>query len=304
MTRFVNHFNETEPDGMEIVWTDPATREFRGYKGPKFFDQQCFIVDTETDRFWILNYEDRQNAAKSRCAMMLQDPKLVRGIKIMYNYRDNYSKVGPWFYYPKELSFEDIYLKLRGAEKTERRLYFRGKRFIAGRKHILKAIHKLDPTVLIPDTYLTSVDEYFKELASARLMLGLMGVAHACHREIEAFGVGTAVLSRYYRNHFAEPLIPNVHYILAECARDADYVQQAVAYRDTYLAVIDNSAYLEKVAKNAMDWYDRNIRFPNCLGVMKRLLQIGSDVDNSGAAALGTGLLPVSDLPNPTTQPA
>ena len=279
MQEFVEYFNKTEDEEMEIAWVDPRLQTFRSYGPGRYFEQQCIIEDVITKKYWVINYQDRQSTISARYLDMINDPLFVSGIKIMYAAEGDYGKVKPWFYFAKDPRYiNQICDDARKIERTQEELFFRGYAGTGRRRQILKAIYDIDQSVLFPHTSSTTKNEYFSQLSQAKLALCIMGTAHACHREIECFAVGTPVLSRYYRNHYHEPLIPNVHYVLAECARNANDVEQAAEYIRNYKRVINNTVFLNGIAKNAAEWYDRNIRPPNSLQIMKRLLGLGLNI--------------------------
>ena len=143
-------------------------------------------------------------------------------------------------------------------------MYFRGN-FHLGRQEILDQLEDL-----LNSSYKHRVGQgqFFKELAQHKIALSLRGMAKANHREFEAFAVGTPVIMEEFPNLFHVPLIPNHHYIsvisddrgLAECIRER-------------LSQVDDDL-LEFVRKNAMDYYDANIKFENSVQWMLKLLEL------------------------------
>lgn len=273
---FVAYFNQTEEDSIEITWEHPNFNKYRRSKGPKLLDQQSIIEDTKTDKYWIINWQDMQGVGKSRYRLLLDDPNLIRVIRIMYNIEADYgNKVFPWFYYPKFPRFINPLIdELRELPKTCKQLIFRGSRNCGNRGPIIRDLrsHK---GVLHPNSNRIDPRKYLEEIATCKVSLSLPGVAKGCHREIECMGIGTPVIQPLYRNYYAEPLVPYKHYIPVETPRTAPSKEIAKEIAKTYKRVIDNQAYLASIRQNAIDWYDRNIRPPNCYAKIKELLGIG-----------------------------
>lgn len=275
MQQIAARFNEFNKDRMDVVWMHPQSDEYKNQKGIKFLDQQSIIEDNHTGKFWVLNYQDRQNPAVARYKDLLDNPDLQCVLRIMYDPEADYGdKVRPWFYFAKDPIWMDENCdKFRGSEKTEKLMFFKGAQNVGGRKHILKIMKDKAPDLVNKENGSTSRDDYFSMLSSAYCCLGLMGVAHACHREIESFAVGTPVIHRPYRNLYHEPLIPNVHYICAECSRNCTIEDLVDAFIYNFKRIKNNESFFNKVSQNAIDWYDRNIRYPN--GIDKTIELLG-----------------------------
>jgi hypothetical protein len=159
--------------------------------------------------------------------------------------------------------FTNIIDDLRALPKQYKRLYFRGNTHL-GRQEVLNQLKDLlnrDQQSVNPQTYL-------REMAQHKVALSLRGMAKTNHREFEAFAVGTPVIMERNPNVFYKNLIPNVHYVSVE----PDERGLAECIRERLMQVDD--AFLDFVAKNAMDYYDEYIRFDKSVLWMQKLLEL------------------------------
>ena len=86
------------------------------------------------------------------------------------------------------------------------------------------------------------------------------------------FGIGIPILRPKFNVETKDPLIPNVHYIsidIDDCLNDQFRIkpecEHEVSYRisQTYTKYINDFSFLDYVSKNAKQWYDDNIKYPN-----------------------------------------
>lgn len=94
-----------------------------------------------------------------------------------------------------------------------------------------------------------SQEEYLHKLRQSKYGLCLRGYGSKCHREIElmAFGTVPVITSHVCTDSFTEPLMENVHYIMAT--------------PENFLEKID-SISMEKwefLSRNCVEWYLRNV---------------------------------------------
>jgi predicted DNA-binding ribbon-helix-helix protein len=85
--------------------------------------------------------------------------------------------------------------------------------------------------------------------------------------------MGVVTLMPQLRNSTHSPLVPNVHYVsvAVDCARE-DPKFTAAAIRETYERHRNDEEFLSFVRANAMDWYDKNVRFTESIPLTLRLL--------------------------------
>lgn len=219
---------------------------------------------------WVLPFTDHVQAfaGDRRCQGVLKcqwKPEPFR--------RAPMSKVLPWTYFETHARhFQSRLHELRGARGERTPLLFRGNVSWAGRRGILEELARrglVNPDFEISHPY----DTYLGELLEHRLVLALEGFGNVCHREIEAFGLGVPVLMPVPVNTFHEPLVPDRHFVAvrAEAEREPP-AQVADKLERRYREVIDDRAYLDAVAREALGWYERNVRFPHSLDLALRLM--------------------------------
>ena len=100
-----------------------------------------------------------------------------------------------------------------------------------------------------------SHEEYLMKLRDSKYGLCLRGYGSKCHREVElmAFGTVPIVTPDVTVASYMEPLIENVHYILAKEPED---LKQKVAS-------IDKEQWT-KMSAACYEWYQRNVHSKNC----------------------------------------
>ena len=180
---------------------------------------------------------------------------------------------------------EQVQAARAAAGDLDRRLYWSG------------TIHQKDGTIWFPpreagvvleDRWPDDVvihdgclprEEWFLRAAGHRLNLALAG-AGWCFRDVEFLGLGIPFLGIDYAHYGVEAYggmpIPNVHYVAVDhpCVRrwpgkapdempwsaiPQDPVAHAEALHRRYLEVIDDTAFLDTIATNAMAWYDQHL---------------------------------------------
>lgn len=240
-------------------------------------EEACaMVVDERDGTYAVLDGGDRVAKNDPKLWPAVADPKCRLYLKAQYRAsayrRGPFRKIRPWVYLEQTPSLlqsrVDTY---RAVERTRDGLYFRGKTDHSHRHQILERMAAAG--VLSTDPASVSLDEYLEEMSAHRLALSLPGHGNLCHREIEAFAVGTPVLMPVLKNRLHDPLIPDHHYLAVDADLDRDGVDE-VAKRlcRRYWEVIDDLPLLEQIRRQALDWYERNCRFPASLELTGRLL--------------------------------
>jgi hypothetical protein len=219
---------------------------------------------------WVLPFSDHVQAfaADRRCRGVLKcqwKPEPFR--------RAPMSKVLPWTYFETHaLHFQSRLDERRAARGARTPLFFRGNVSWAGRRPILEELARrglVNADFDVSHPY----DAYLRELADHRLVLALEGFGNVCHREIEAFGLGVPVLMPVPVNTFHEPLVPDRHFVAVQAEAEREPPEQVADQLERrYREVIDDRAYLDAVAREALGWYERNVRFPASLDLALRLI--------------------------------
>jgi hypothetical protein len=176
----------------------------------------------------------------------------------------HHPKVRPFFYFDKAgKNFTNQLPYFRSLPKASDKLYFRGNPHL-GRQEVLNQLKDL----LNENQEPIGQYDFYKELAQHKLALSLRGMAKANHREFEAFAVGTPVIMQENPNRFYKPLVPNFHYVSVEPNEQG----LAACIRER-LEQMDNE-FLQFIANNAMEYYDKYIRFDNSVLWMQKLLEL------------------------------
>jgi hypothetical protein len=164
------------------------------------------------------------------------------------------------------------------------RLYWRGSLYSYGVEPrylgVRRAIELL-PEMLPPDELqfgsgAIPFEAYMQEALRFETALSIGGGGGAlcgdfCFRDIEMFGLGIPLIRPKYIVESTEPLIPDFHYIAVDAEFDAEYryknpeelAQRIVAKYKELQNRPDKLKYLDFVRKNAKEWYDKVVSYPN-----------------------------------------
>lgn len=242
----------------------------------EFLHYFAIIQNDHNGIFYVLDCHDWENPFEDlHPRRFLRDRRCKVYLKCQYQekYYKRYplTKVKPWTYFESEsLKMQAKLEELRTIKRIHKSLYFKGNTDY-GRDVILDQLKKRG--LVHFDGEIIGFEQYLKESCQHKILLALPGMGNICHREIEGFGTGTPVLMPRLRNTFYNELIPDYHYISVEVDTDEDKAEFiGDKLEERFRQVIDNGEYLDFVAKNAMKWYDENVRFPNSLDLTARLL--------------------------------
>lgn len=237
-------------------------------------DSLALLQNDATGRFAVLDCHDF--ADTDDLHLIVRDRRCMRVLKCQYRGEEldemseaNARKVRPWAYFEHEWpKMQDRLVAARGRARYEdrqgERLYFRGHDW-EDRRPILSGLRVMglinqDCEQKIP------YDDYIAELAGQRAMLSLPGMGEICHRDMEAFAVGTCVVRPRIRNGFHDPLVADHHYVSVDVDAEDDSVERvAIALARRWRAVRDDLEYLDHVAANGMRWWDENVRRDACM---------------------------------------
>jgi hypothetical protein len=268
------------PTKLTVERTFPLQSLFHLPSRCRKWNASAFLQEEATGTFWVMNCDDWVDAelGKMRTAASEQRCRLI--LKQQYQYAvfstPPLTKVKPWTYltcFPSEVDVRAD--DLRAIPRWRAPMYFRGKITHRSREPILRRL--VDLGAVAPETDAVPFEQYLSELSQYRLVLSLPGWGNLCHREIEAFAVGTPVLMPRLLNELHDPLIPDRHYVSVNVGVDnADPNRVAQSIAERYWEVIDDHAFLERVVRNATQWYDTNARFPAVLALTDRLLNLPS----------------------------
>jgi len=171
----------------------------------------------------------------------------------------------------------------RNEMALDTRLYWRGSLYNAGVESrylgVRKAIELL-PTLMPVDLAFGAgpipFEAYIQEAIQFETALSIGGGGGAlcgdfCFRDIEMFGLGIPLIRPKYVVEAPEPLIPDFHYVAVDAEFDAEYryanpeelAQRIVDKYKELQACPDKAEYLAFVQKNAKEWYDKVVSYPN-----------------------------------------
>lgn len=244
-------------------------------KPTEFHLRHCILFEHEDHTFKIIEWDDRDNPGKYDSREIVKSPLCKFVLKCQYNKHKTINpKMRPFFYFDKHdphLLSQDIE-RLRQKERTGD-LYFRGNAHL-GRDAVLDGLSAI---LNEGSDKIVERDVYFEEMASHKLALSLPGLGRACHREFEAFAVGTPVIMPEFRNDYYHQLIPDYHYISVDITEETIQKRphEAIAkILSRYRAVTSDDMLLGQISRNAAAYYDSYIRYESSLVWFKRLLEL------------------------------
>jgi len=215
----------------------------------------------------VIDWGDRDNPTKFDSKRVVDDPKCLFILKCQL--RPNCDeKLRPFFFFDKVgMDFIDEIEELRGQPKTYENLYWRGRAHLE-REYTLDYLKDF-----LNDTHDRMVNQkgYFLEMARHKIALSLPGLGKACHREFEAFAVGTPALMPKFTNLYYENLIPDYHYISFEPSHHKRLAPDIIR---RYHEVIRDDLFLSFIRSNAMRYYDEYIRCDRSAEWIVRLLEL------------------------------
>ena len=231
-----------------------------------------------TGQYVMLDNQDEDEIDCPVVTRMLGDPLCLLYLRSQYRpdaYRSfPYTKVRPWTYWEYEPRTSQLLIdRQRLVPRTEPKLFFRGLTGYTNRGEILGELRSYG--IMNDDLEESGVDytEYLDQCSHRKLALSLPGHGNLCHREFEAMAMGTPVLMPRHKNVLHEPLIPDHHYVSIDADTEEDEPREvARRLKQRYDEVIGDHDYLKQVAQNAIEWYDRNVRFPASFVLTCRLL--------------------------------
>lgn len=263
---------------IEVEYTATVALRWAGLRPRRMtlHHSAAIIDDTETGRFAVLDCHDWVTPFDVNIRDFAWDPRCVGILKSQYRpepyRRYPLTRIRPWTYFEQDpVAIQAQLADLRQIVPDADALFFRGSEAWEGRAAILDGLRR--GRMLNADQSRLEYGEYLRQLCTHRIALALPGMGNICHREIEAFACGVPVLMPRLKNVLHAGLQPGVHYISVD-AIDPQDSPAAIGGKiaERYRQVIGDRALLAGVARNAMAWYEANVRFPKSLALTAELL--------------------------------
>lgn len=186
--------------------------------------------------------------------------------RILSHIGEDYSlKYSPWTYFPAHLyDLEEYYNKRQTTPPSNDQIYFRGTSL-----EDRKIIHYIDKEIITPFNPIVP-DQYFNELITHKIALSVDGRGEFCYRDIECFACGVPIIRYDFESIFYDPLIPNFHYISIPRPDDmvlyrAGNEEHAKKLVERYKEVINDDEFLNFIAKNAREYYEKNCKLDSVM---------------------------------------
>lgn len=277
ITKRVEGLCDSLRDEYEIEQVELETYQALNEYGKlsQFKLRHCIIFEQEDKKFKVIEWDDRDNPIKYDCRELVKSPNCLYVLKCQCSMSSIHPKIRPFFYFEKHNPdiFSEQLDELRAKPVASQKLYWRGNLHL-GRREILQHIQDV-----LNDGWedLVPIEEYWKEMSSHKVALSLPGLGAACHREFEAFAVGTPVIMPIFRNRYYEKLLPDFHYIpirVSEGYGERHPREMAMKIKQMYEVVVNDNGLLNFISKNAMNYYDTYIRYSRSIQWMRKLLEL------------------------------
>jgi hypothetical protein len=234
--------------------------ETKKFKALSFFDLPMYSEP-------VMNYKSNEYFEKVLVAQF-DRKKIHNGIK-----EEEKQKISPWVYFPIiDYDFDKLYNIRKHKTDFIDKLYFRGS--VGDDRRILKGLSSDNFTG--PD-YTGDFNTYSEELLNYKIGLSVAGMGEFCYRDIEYMAMGIPFMRFEYNNEMAKPLIPNYHYISIPRPEGKTYdselnQEDAVLFEQKFNEVKNDTDFLNFVAKNSRDYYNKYIKLDNCVNYTMNLL--------------------------------
>jgi hypothetical protein len=244
---------------IDLSWKEPE--EFL----IEMQDCEMIIEDYDTKETFIfsvsddltptsLNLQSYDNTKKVFVSQFIR-PKVDHHVH--QEYRHKYS---PWIYFPSnEFDLESFYEKRKNTTDRHDKMYFRGE---TTTRTILQYFK---PEVFHGGNSIGGFNSYANDLINFKIGLSIAGRGEMCYRDVEYMAMGIPFLRFEYTTEFAEPLIPNYHYISVERPDDLkDWMNldrnglehHAEMIMERFQQVKEDSEFLRFVSDNARKYYE------------------------------------------------
>lgn len=160
--------------------------------------------------------------------------------------------------------------------KKNKNIIFRG--MLYGDREILSKSN-LNSNIIILDER-KNIKDFLQEQSEQIICLSLNGAAEICHRDIELFGLGKAVMRPKFNVQFNDPLMPDKHYIslgdydFAFCRSNMPIQELISSINVSYTKYINNPEYISNIERNAREWYIKNCTLQGAADLFISLVDI------------------------------
>jgi FkbM family methyltransferase len=212
-----------------------------------------FIVLSASDGLThaILNEKENPYLKKVLASQFLPRELLAHVGNKMYKY-------SPWLYFKSSIvDIEPYYQKRLLQNNFIDKMYFRGTSL-----EDREILHYIDKN-LITDFTPLSQERYYDDIIQYKLALSIDGRAEFCYRDIECLGLGIPMIRFEYESKFYEELIPNYHYVSISRPNDMTIYRKgndshAKLLESRFLQVVNDQEFLNFIAKNGREYYEKN----------------------------------------------
>lgn len=257
-----------------------------GYIGtqPSIFNPYNLIIqNVENNKTFIHSWHDvAPSMMENETGLKIFDVVLFSCVSSLTNdlyekYSKKYNIVSS-FYILEDWNEHTYIEKFRYNEKINEKLFFNGSCY---------GIRTFFKDILQDNAYFEFIDRkyndkgkenYYKEISKYKYGFNLDGAAKICYRDIEYFGMEMALFRDELKIMTHNPLIANEHYF----AIIDDDIKEAIYYKNNNKYVLDkiesnikyvfNNFDIDKVVKNAREWYEINTLPNNQLKIMYSFL--------------------------------
>jgi hypothetical protein len=274
-------FEYISMEDMAQKYNFPTT----GYIGtqPSIFNPYNLIIqNVENNKTFIHSWNDMApSMMENETGIKNFDVVLFSCVSSLTNdLYEKYSKkynIVPSFYILEDLNEHTYIEKYRHNEKTNEKILFNGRCY--GVRTLFKNLLQENAYFEFKDKqYNIDKETYYKEISKYKYGFNLDGAAKICYRDIEYFGIGMVLFRDELKIMTYNPLIPNEHYFviidddIKNAISDNKNRKYTIDKIESNIKYVFNNFDIDKVVKNAREWYELNTLPNNQLKIMYSFL--------------------------------
>jgi len=248
--------------------------EFKSIDGPVYCKQNNIPLDTggtkygyhhmtlenaENGKYFTISYYDHLESISEENGWDIENCVEIFTSSGAHNTDISYTPISyPICYFEIEQYIENI-------QTTYKRKNFFSKAKFRGSVYEFREYLQSNHNFIIQDNSSRfEPKEYIEELNCSSVNISPNGRGEITHRDIECFGVGSAVVRQKLTTQFHNTLIPGYHYEPVEYSDILDlqvelfYKELSNRFYDKYNELLNNTDKAEFLATNARKWYLEN----------------------------------------------
>jgi hypothetical protein len=280
--RFYEYLSKNCPSGIELVLKDrEIEKNLRGVSDQwhgacKFGGFYTIIENDVTKKYILISFWDRlEDVVYHRDGTDWDYENCVQ----LLTSTGVHSKFWKFTYTPFTFIPTTVYIenKIEDLYNANIPKVIHDKLKFNGKLYDFRRYMASDNRFNVTEDYYTP-DEYFEDLTTHRIALGLPGAAETCNRDVEILGLGNVLLRKKITAKYHNELIPDYHYAAVEYEdiqnepSDIYWKTLADRYLEKFEQIKNDDEYLNFLAKNGRDWYAENAKIDSAIKLAAKII--------------------------------